>query len=71
MAMRTMEIDKYAITQWLFLRSCMKTFLKTVKPWRNNHPDNDYNRGWNDCLKQIKKNSDQYFNHFDETFKGK
>lgn len=33
----------------------LKTFKSILTPWRHNI-DEDYYRGWNDCIKQMNKN---------------
>ena len=59
-----------------FLLSALKTCFKTINPWKKNvytAPSTDlhsevYINGWNDCIREIKKNEKKYI-QFVETLK--
>ena len=41
----------------------LKMFLRTVKPWKKGQElgrSVDYSTGWNDCVKEMKKEGDRY-----------
>ena len=70
-----MEKNRDNLTQWLFLRSSLKMFLKTNKPWkkRQHSPTCNCNNcficeGWNKCLVELQKNADKWFKKFDKDF---
>ena len=66
--MKKLELKEYTI-------QTLKMFLRTVKPWKINETglyefDSDkhirrvhYAEGWNDCVKEMKKNGDKFIKH--------
>lgn len=55
--------------EWLI--KCLKLAFLTITPWEKSHYENqfsvDYIKGWNYCLKEIKKNRAKYIKHLQET----
>jgi hypothetical protein len=43
--------------------------FKTITPWKQNmarSENADWSNGWNDCIKEIKKNRERYLKKFNE-----
>jgi len=38
----------------------INTAIKTVKPWKISHGDEEYQKGWNDCVKELNKRQKKY-----------
>ena len=57
-----MEIQKEFLIQFL------KMAFTTITPWKKSHFENqfsvEYIKGWNDCLKEIKRNRTEYIKKF-------
>ena len=42
----------------------INTAIKTVKPRKISHGDEEYQRGWNDCIKELNKRQKKYILKF-------
>ena len=55
------------------LRFELMTFFRIVKPWKKRldigGDEHTYAKGWNDCIKEIKKNGDKFFDMLGNKFK--
>jgi len=64
---------------WDFMRQSLKIFFRTVKPWRSKGITSNkfsvktwegaYEDGWNNCLKEMKKNELNWFKKMDKLLK--
>lgn len=58
----------YMITADTIYYTIKKT-LSVVRPWKVGHPMSDYDKGWNDCLKEFDKNRTKYLKNLDKLIK--
>jgi hypothetical protein len=49
---------------------CIKMAFRLSRVWKQNSPlSKEYNKGWNDCIKQQKQNEKQYIEHLESMWK--
>lgn len=37
----------------------LKDTFRLVRPWKYNYKDDEWTRGWNECIKQLRKNENK------------
>jgi hypothetical protein len=47
-------------------KQSLKMMLRIIRPWKIR--GDEYANGWNDCLKEMKKNEIRLFKHLEEPF---
>lgn len=58
--------ERLIITEKEYLLELLKTAFRTITPWKQRNWEDSsgyreqYVKGWNDCLKEIKKNRKKY-----------
>lgn len=50
-----------------YLRDLIKMYSATIIPWRiTTMSESDYTKGWNDCLKETKKNRKKWLEWYEK-----
>lgn len=51
------------------LYDTIKKTLSVIRPWKHGVAINDYDKGWNDCIKEFDKNRYKYLKNLDKLIK--
>ena len=56
-------MDQKRMLEWTL--HFIKMAFKTTTPWRENNTSDDYQRGWNACVEEIKKRQRKYLKNIE------